>query len=92
MHGSFFINQSPILVMRLVNLTRFDRDLQMILLWREGAGSVIGKSAGRTVSFIEIYIYKAVFFVCIGVVIATGWIRGIPIGRIHELDKQAAVG
>ncbi len=92
MHGSFFINQSPILMMRLVDLTRFDRDLQMILLWWEGAGGIVGESTWRTVSFIEIHIYKAVFFVCIGVVIATGWIRGIPIGRIHELDEKAVIG
>src|SRR5690349_23745028 len=72
------------------NLPCFDGDVQVIFLRREGTGGIFGERTGRTVGFVEVDEYLAVFM-GVGVMIATGRIRWIAIGQIHELDEQAAV-
>src|SRR5215207_9147793 len=72
------------------NLPRFDGDLQVIFLRREGAGGELGERTGRTVGFIEVDVYVSVFM-GVGVMIATGWICWVAVRQIHELDEQTAV-
>ena len=55
-------------------------------LWREGAGGVIGEGAGWTICLVEVNEYF-VLFDCICVVITTGWVGGVTIGLVHELDE-----
>ena len=74
-----------------VDLTGFDGGLQVIFLRGEGAGGVIGESARRVVGFIEIHENHAILM-GIGVMITTGWIRGVAVGRIHELDEEPVIG
>ena len=80
----------PSLVLSRVNLSRFDRDIQMIFLRREGAGGILCEGTGRTVGFVEINEYLAIF-VRVGVMITTGWIGRVAVGQVHELDEETVV-
>ena len=79
-----------ILVLR-VDLSSFDRSLQMIFLRWEGAGGIVCKRTGRTVGFVEINKYFAIF-VRIRVVVATRGIRLVVVGQVHELNEKTAIG
>jgi hypothetical protein len=82
--------RARLLMIPRVNLPRFDRYVQAVLLRRKSTGSVIGKGTGRTVRFVKVNEYFAVLM-CIRVMITAGGIRGISIGQVHELDEEPPV-
>src|SRR5688572_6068649 len=72
------------------DLSCFDRDIQMVLLGRERASSVVGEGARRTIGLVEVYNHFAVF-VRVRVMITTRGIRAILVGQVHELDEETSV-
>src|SRR4026208_1806686 len=73
-----------------VNLSSFDRDIQVIFLRREGACGILSKCTRRTIGLVKVNEYFAVF-VSIGVMITAGWVGRVAVRQIHELDEEAAI-
>ena len=56
------------LAMSRVDFSSLDGDMQVILLWREGAGGKLRERTRRTVGFVKVHEYVSIFM-CVGIVI-----------------------
>ena len=80
------------LMMPQIKLTRFNGNLQMIFRRGKCASGVLGKGTRQVIGFVKINKKFLALLVRIGVMITPGWISGLAVGLIHELDEETAVG